>query len=134
MADRNGAIEVDLYAPDERAATSRRVSWQSDLNRSASFHLAPLTGQFRTSDFISLTITPTCQMPGDWVLSLALFQINGHQMSIRPLLFRFADQEDAVPTGTISFDVPYFNAEGGIDKTETWWLTVRGCGSEERSW
>jgi hypothetical protein len=132
MGLRTGSLVVDLYSPEDHAATSRVLSWQNDLGRCSSARLVPLGPLFRASDFVVVQITPLAHLPGDWVLGQALLAINGTQMGVQPVHFRFGDQADPVATGVFTAEVPFFGQDGGAVRYEAWWVTIRGNGSELR--
>jgi hypothetical protein len=67
-----------------------------------------------------------------WVLAMAQPVLNMNHFTTAPVLFRFAEEPDPLPTGVLAWDVPVFrdwSADPVPAGVEGWHVTFRGCGA-----
>lgn len=125
---RSGGLEIAFYRQGAEYGKPTISEWSTGPSV---WHLRSHSA--RSADLLALELRSVMERVGGWVLAEAHVNLNQCHFGPVPVIFRFAEDADLLPTGVVPFEVPImdWNASPPVMKgSEMWHVTIRGCGAQ----
>jgi len=131
VANRAGRVELQLWRDGVPITRSFLAPHQTHPDWHMQHRLPPAGPHLPDCTLVAVQLRSRMPIGADWWLTEVETTVDQYRLGSQTLALRFAAEPDPWPTAVQPLIVPLVNAEGRYDRFQTWYLTVRGDGSEE---
>jgi hypothetical protein len=130
VAQRFGRVELQLWHDGQPITQSVLAEHQTHSYWHRQHHLQPDGLHLPQYSLVVVQLRSLMPIGADWWLTRVETQVNNQRLGEQTLALRFAGTPDPWPTAVQPLIVPMVNRDGQYDRYETWYLAIRGDGSQ----
>jgi hypothetical protein len=131
VAHRFGRVELQMWRDGQPITRSFLAEHQTHPYWHQCSILPPDGHNLHPASRVEVQLRSLMPIGADWWLTRVETSVNNCRLGEQTLALRFAAMADEWPTAVQPLIVPLTGSDGMANGYETWYLTVRGDGSEE---